>query len=100
MNRILDVAVVFSNSASHSLLVCRCIDITLPFLHPHDGEYRFLREGQVVFPDVSCSSPLRLFYIPELSMDIKVKVKVKIKFTLERATKAQRGSRGIALLFP
>jgi len=28
-----------------------------------------------------------------------VKVKVKIKFTLEQATKAQRGSRVIALLF-
>ena len=27
------------------------------------------------------------------------KVKVKVKFTLEQATKAQRGSRGIALLF-
>ena len=27
-------------------------------------------------------------------------VKVKVKFTLEQATKAQRGSRGIALLFP
>jgi hypothetical protein len=30
----------------------------------------------------------------------KVKVKVKVKFTLEQATKAQRGRRGIALLFP
>jgi hypothetical protein len=29
----------------------------------------------------------------------QVKVKVKIKFTLEQATKAQRGRRGIALLF-
>jgi hypothetical protein len=29
-----------------------------------------------------------------------VKVKVKVKFTLEQATKAQRGSRGIAQLFP
>jgi hypothetical protein len=28
-----------------------------------------------------------------------VKVKVKVKFTLEQATKAQRGSRGIALPF-
>jgi hypothetical protein len=28
-----------------------------------------------------------------------VKVKVKVTFTLEQATKAQRGSRGIALLF-
>jgi hypothetical protein len=28
------------------------------------------------------------------------KVKVKVKFTPEQATKAQRGSRGIALLFP
>jgi hypothetical protein len=27
------------------------------------------------------------------------KVKVKVKFTLEQATKSQRGSRGIALLF-
>jgi hypothetical protein len=27
-------------------------------------------------------------------------VKVKVKVTLEQATKAQRGSRGIALLFP
>jgi hypothetical protein len=27
------------------------------------------------------------------------KVKVKVKLTLEQATKAQRGSRGIALLF-
>ena len=29
-----------------------------------------------------------------------VKVKVKVKFTLEEATNAQSGSRGIALLFP
>jgi len=28
-----------------------------------------------------------------------VKVNVKVMFTLEQATKAQRGSRGIALLF-
>jgi len=31
---------------------------------------------------------------------VTVKVKVKVKFTLEQATEAQRGSRGIALLFP
>jgi hypothetical protein len=30
---------------------------------------------------------------------VYVQVKVKIKFTLEEAMKAQRGSRGIALLF-
>jgi len=28
-----------------------------------------------------------------------IKVKVKVNFTLEQATKAQRGSSGIALLF-
>jgi predicted secreted Zn-dependent protease len=28
------------------------------------------------------------------------KIKLKVKVTLEQATKAQRGSRGIALLFP
>jgi hypothetical protein len=30
---------------------------------------------------------------------VKVTVKVKVKFTLEQAMKAERGSRGIALLF-
>jgi hypothetical protein len=28
------------------------------------------------------------------------RAKVKVKFTLEQATKAQKGSKGIALLFP
>jgi hypothetical protein len=32
-------------------------------------------------------------------MFIPVKVKVKVKVTLEQATEAQRGNRGIALLF-
>jgi len=32
--------------------------------------------------------------------DMAVNVKVKVKVTLEQATKGQRGSRGIALLFP
>ena len=32
-------------------------------------------------------------------MEAKVRVKVKVKFSLEKATKAQRRSRGIALLF-
>jgi hypothetical protein len=32
-------------------------------------------------------------------LHLKVKVKVKVKFTLEQATKAQRGSRGITGLF-
>jgi len=31
---------------------------------------------------------------------ILTEVKVKVRFTLEQATKAQRGRRGIALLFP
>jgi hypothetical protein len=31
---------------------------------------------------------------------IVTSVKVKVKFTLEQATKAQKGSRGIALLLP
>jgi hypothetical protein len=30
---------------------------------------------------------------------VKVKVKAKVKFSLERTMKAQRGSRGVALLF-
>jgi hypothetical protein len=34
-----------------------------------------------------------------LSVKVKVKVKVKVNFTLEQATKAQRWSRGKAILF-
>ena len=33
------------------------------------------------------------------SSDGHIQVKVKVKFTIEQATKAQRGSRGITLLF-
>jgi hypothetical protein len=36
---------------------------------------------------------------PNVGECVKVKVKVKVKFTLEQATKAHKGSRGIALLF-
>ena len=35
----------------------------------------------------------------KVKVKVKVEVKVKVKFTLEQTTKAQRGSRGIALLF-
>ena len=34
-----------------------------------------------------------------LGESFEVKVKVKVKFNLEQATNAQRGSRGMALLF-
>ena len=33
------------------------------------------------------------------NIKVEVKVKVKVNFTLEQATKGQRGSRGTALLF-
>jgi len=36
---------------------------------------------------------------PEEIMNLRKTVKVKVKFTLEQATKAQRLTRGIALLF-
>jgi hypothetical protein len=35
----------------------------------------------------------------KVKVEVKVNVNVKVKFTLQRATKAQRRSRGIALLF-
>lgn len=70
MNQNLDVAVAFNtHSAFHALLVCRCTDRTVQFLQPHDGQYRFLREGQVVSPRV-LKVPVHLFYIPELRVDI------------------------------
>jgi len=43
----------------------------------------------------SQKSPFNLYLISVVGS----KVKVKVKITLEQATKAQRGSRGIALLF-
>jgi hypothetical protein len=33
-------------------------------------------------------------------VEVEFEIKLKVKFALEQATKAQRGSRGIALLFP
>jgi len=43
---------------------------------------------------------LTSFVFPNLEY-VNVKgVKVKVKFTLEQATKAQKGRRGITLLFP
>jgi hypothetical protein len=58
----------------------------------------------------SCSSLILSYLILHLcqvmrpnmllhKLGIKVKVKVKLNFTLEQTTKAQRGIRGIALLF-
>ena len=35
----------------------------------------------------------------KVKIKVNVKVKVKVKSTPEQATKAQRGSRGIAILF-
>ena len=35
-----------------------------------------------------------------LLKNLKVKVKVQVNFTLEQATKALSGSKGITLLFP
>jgi len=35
----------------------------------------------------------------KVKVKVKVKAKVKVKFTLQQATKAQRGSRCIAILF-
>ena len=40
-----------------------------------------------------------LFYLYSFFLKMK-ESRVKVKFTLEQATKAQRGSRGSAVLFP
>jgi hypothetical protein len=37
--------------------------------------------------------------VMDVRLFLGVKVKVRLKFTLEQATKTQRGSRGIALFF-
>jgi hypothetical protein len=39
------------------------------------------------------------FLSPYSAVSGKIKVKVKVKFALEHATKSQRGSIGISLLF-
>jgi hypothetical protein len=48
---------------------------------------------------VSSAPEEGLFLAIQFLGRILTKVKVKVKFSLERAMKAQRGSRGIALLF-
>jgi hypothetical protein len=42
----------------------------------------------------------KIIMVLQLKIQVKVKVKVMVKLALEPATKTQRGSRGIALLFP
>ena len=44
--------------------------------------------------EFACSSWLRAHIVV-----VAIEVKIKVKFTPEQATKAQRGSRGIARLF-
>ena len=39
------------------------------------------------------------WFLDNVMLANRVKVKVKVKFSLERTMNAQRGSRGIALLF-
>jgi hypothetical protein len=46
---------------------------------------------------ISFNVPL---YTPLELHNLHIKVKVKVKSALKQAMKAQRGSRGIALLFP
>ena len=46
-----------------------------------------------------CTELCGLFVKVKVKIKVKVKVKVKVKFSLEQATKAQRESRGIAVLF-
>jgi len=55
------------------------------------------REIQIslMYPD----KLFRIYYMPIYENEVSSKVKVKVKITLEQVTKAQRGSRGIALLF-
>jgi len=48
---------------------------------------------------ISVGSPIAVPKILEDRGIGMVKVKVKVKFTLEQATKGQRGSRSIALIF-
>jgi len=47
---------------------------------------------------MACTGTI-LPFVVLLYEKIKVKVKVKVQLTLEQTTKAQRGSKGIALLF-
>jgi hypothetical protein len=52
-------------------------------------------------PSVSRNQKQVLSYnLPSRLVEVEYDVKVKVKFALEKARKAQRGSRGIDLLFP
>jgi hypothetical protein len=46
------------------------------------------------------TAPNKILYQKELHGSRTFHMTVKVNFTLEQAMKAQRGSRGIALLFP
>jgi hypothetical protein len=64
----------------------------------HRGSHFFVQENQLSerYPSSALFEGEAIY---QLRLQSNVNVQVKVKFTQEQATKAQRGSRGIALFF-
>jgi len=75
------------------------IIITSAAITPHC--HVITQESMPIHPSVSRNQKQVVSYsLPSCLVAVEYDVKVKVKFTLEQARKAQRGSRGIDLLFP
>jgi len=71
-----------------------------PFVtHRPTDAYPLKNKKRLSIDDSDTRRPCFLNYAPSRRLSRYWFVKVKVKFTLEHATKIQRGSRGIALLF-
>jgi hypothetical protein len=73
------------------------------FIEPSSDQ--FIKDSTVNFSECAycvrtrCIILLLYYYKTQRDDSYQKKVKVEIKFTLEQAMKAQRGSRGVAVLF-
>ena len=70
-----------------------CVHLARHLLNVYRTEKCFRKEA------VSINKSGVVFKSHGFWVDLKVKLRVKVDFSLEQATKAERGSRGIALHF-
>ena len=106
---LLSVPFVVHCLSSYSLIdITHVMNIVVTSLSATANKYGLLTKEETPFSQLLCvltclRPKMALFSTKSVNLCrictfLKLVLKVKVRFTLERATKAQRGSRGVALL--